>query len=64
MATSCRVGKRLEDLTTANDRNALFKRLARYVGVPISQMIEHGDSDWSFIEALREKAKGRRGWSD
>ncbi|MDF2812149.1 MAG: hypothetical protein K0S56_3180 [Microvirga sp.] len=55
------LGKRLEDLTTAHERHAIFRRLTRYVGAPISQMIEHGDKDWSFIEALREDAKVRLG---
>lgn len=55
------LGKRLEDLTTSSERKALFRRLTRYVGVPISQMIEHGDKDWSFIETLREEAKVRLG---
>jgi len=55
------LGKRLEDLTTAQERHDIFRRLTRYVGVPISQMIEDGDKDWSFITKLREEAKLRLG---
>lgn len=55
------LGKRLEDLTTPSERRELFQRLSRYVGVPISQMIKHGDKDWSFIDASREEAKDRLG---
>lgn len=47
------VGKRLEDLTTRDERVALFRRLARYAGVPIAQMLEQPEKDWSAIEALR-----------
>lgn len=53
------LGRRLEDLTTAAERKDLFRRLTRYVGVPISRMIEHGNKDWSFIEAMREEARVR-----
>jgi|GEM_PF-1906024 len=55
------LGRRLEDLTTAQERHAIFRRLTRYVAVPISQMIEHGDEDWSFVRKLREEAKARLG---
>jgi hypothetical protein len=54
-------GKRIEDLTTPEERKAIFHRLARYVGVPIQQMIERSGEAWSSIEAIREEAKLRLG---
>lgn len=55
------VGRRLEDLTTAKERQDIFRRLSRYVGVPISQMVERANQDWSAIEALREDGMARLG---
>ena len=55
------VGKRLEDLTTREERVALFRRLARYVGVPIMQMLERGDSEWTVIETLRAERASELG---
>lgn len=54
-------GKRLEDLTTLDERRSVYQRLHRYVGVPISQMVEHGEKDWIFIETMRSAAKVRLG---
>lgn len=55
------LGKRLEDLTTPEERQRIFRCLTRYVGVPISQMIERSEMDWTEITALRDEAKAYLG---
>lgn len=55
------LGKRLEDLADAAEREAIFRRLARYVGVTIEQLRHHDDKDWSVIEALRAAGAARLG---
>lgn len=47
------LGKRLEDLTSREERAAIFRRLARYAGATIAGLLDHDGEDWSVIEALR-----------
>jgi hypothetical protein len=51
------LGKQLEDLTTKEERMSVFRRLSRYVGVPIQQMIQNSECGWSKILEIREKSK-------
>lgn len=55
------LGKRLEDLADAAEREAVFRRLARYAGVTIQQFLHHADEDWAAIEALRAAGIARLG---
>jgi hypothetical protein len=43
------LGRRLEDLLGSEDRNAVLKRLNRYVWVTLEDFIERGDADWQVI---------------
>jgi hypothetical protein len=54
-------GKRLEDLSTRDERVAIFKRLTRYAGVVLEQLRDHGEEDWTAIEQLRAAAAVRLG---
>lgn len=55
------LGKRLEDLTTREERAAIFRRLARYAGATIAGLLDHDGEDWSVIEALRAAGVARLG---
>lgn len=55
------LGKRLEELADAAEREAIFRRLARYAGVTIEQLLRHGAEDWATIEALRAAGITRLG---
>ena len=57
------LGKRLEDLADSAEREAIFRRLARYAGITIEQLRHHSynGADWSVVEALRGAAIGRLG---
>jgi hypothetical protein len=53
------LGKRLEDLTTREERAAIFRRLARYAGTTIADLLEHDEDDWAVIEGLRAAGVAR-----
>ena len=55
------LGKRLEDLADKEERQAIFQRLARYVGATIAQLRARADEDWSAIETLRAEGVARLG---
>jgi hypothetical protein len=54
-------GKRLEDLADKTERIAVFKRLARYIGSIIEELLDHSDEDWDAIETLRSVAMAELG---
>lgn len=56
------IGRRLEDLVqNYDDRQKLFRRLQRYIGVTLSDFIENSDCDWQVIDDLRRDACIRLG---
>jgi hypothetical protein len=55
------LGRRLDDLLSPDERKKVFKRLSRYVGVPLEHLINHSADDWSVIEKLRHEAGVRLG---
>ncbi|GGZ32756.1 hypothetical protein GCM10011273_18730 [Asticcacaulis endophyticus] len=56
------VGKRLETLIGPEERIAVFKRLARYVCVPLGHMMDRSASSWGDIEAFRYAAGEKLGF--
>lgn len=54
-------GKRLEDLTTAAERQAIFQRLAHYAGMTMAQMRDDAALGWEAVEARRTAGARRLG---
>ena len=52
------MGKTLEELLTPRERLEVFKKLWRYVGVPLQHMLRMAGDEWSEIENFREQ-RGR-----
>ncbi|TWB39640.1 hypothetical protein FBZ90_110104 [Nitrospirillum pindoramense] len=55
------LGKRLEDLLSADEREAVLKRLDRYVGITLEDFIERGDADWETIDKYRKTRRSALG---
>jgi hypothetical protein len=57
------LGRRLEDLAGAKEREAIFRRLGRYAGAVIHQLRQNSylGEEWKVIEQLRAAGVGRLG---
>jgi hypothetical protein len=55
------LGRRIEDLIGTEERAKVFKRLWRYVAMPLGDMIELSDANWGEIEKLRHASGARLG---